>query len=449
MLSLPFHLLLVFVAFAAAVASQGGYYPPGRFLVTALVVLALFVALYAYGRPERWWWPLLAACAALAAWAVVGAAASGSVVSAGPTAATLACVAAAALVVSRADAAQRQLCAGVTLGVGVLVAVSGWVGVAWRVEPFALATDERLWRATSTLTYANAAAALLAPLAVLSVALLLGRPRSLLHLGTTYLLLVGLGATLSRAGALACLVGLAVLAGLAGVRATVRAVLPILIGAVVAVGGLAPSSPVTAREQPLLAAAALAAGLAVALAGTWLPRRARAVALLASVAAAGAVATGVSATGMDILADSRAHLRSPTRADSAQAALQLVADRPLTGVGPGQAVLTWTLPDGRVVSGRYAHNEYLQVLVELGAVGLLLLLAVLVAVVLVVRRGRPGATSPLLWAGATAGLVALLVHSGFDFLWQLPVIPLAGALLAGLAGPAFHIRRGPAEKEEK
>lgn len=448
-MSLPFHLLIVFVAFAAAVASQGGYYPPGRFLVTALVVLALVVTLHVHGRPGRQWWPLLAACAALAAWAAVRAAAGGSVASAVPTVATLGCVAAAALVVSRTDAAQRELCAGVAVGVGVLVAVSGWVGVAWRVQPLALATDERLWRATSTLTYANAAAALLAPLSVLSVALLLARPRSPVRVVTTYLLLVGLGATLSRAGVLACLVGLVVLAGLAGVRATARAVLPGLTGAVIAVGGLVLSSPVTARPQPALAAAALAAGLVVAVGGTWLPRRVRVVAVLAGVAAAAAAATQVSARGMDILTDSRAHLRSPTRFDSAQAALHLVAEQPLVGVGPGRVVLTWALPDGRVVSGRYAHNEYLQVLVELGALGLLLLLGVIVAVVLIVRRGRPVASSPLLWAGATAGLVALLVHSGFDFLWQIPVIPLTGALLAGLAGPTFHIRHGPAEKEEE
>lgn len=198
--SFPLHLLLVFVAFAAAAVSQGGYYPPGRSLVTALVFLALVVTLFVHGRSWPQWWPLPATCAALAAWAVVRAAANGSVASAVPTVATLGCVAGVALVVARADAAQRRLCAAITLGVGLLVAVSGWIGVAWRVPSLALATDERLWRATSTLTYANAAAALLAPLSVLSMALMLAQPRSPIRVITTYLLLVGLGATLSRAG---------------------------------------------------------------------------------------------------------------------------------------------------------------------------------------------------------------------------------------------------------
>jgi hypothetical protein len=38
-----------------------------------------------------------------------------------------------------------------------------------------------------------------------------------------------------------------------------------------------------------------------------------------------------------------------------------------------------------------------------------------------------------MWGGAVAGLAALATASGFDFLWHLPVIPLVGALLAGLS----------------
>ncbi|MFD1048241.1 hypothetical protein ACFQ1S_23235 [Kibdelosporangium lantanae] len=51
------------------------------------------------------------------------------------------------------------------------------------------------------------------------------------------------------------------------------------------------------------------------------------------------------------------------------------------------------------------------------------------AIFVVVRRGR----SPALWAGAVAGLVVLLVHSGLDFLWHIPVSLLTAGLLVGLA----------------
>jgi hypothetical protein len=447
---LPVHLLLIFVALAAAVVSQGGYYPPARTLVTVLVVLAFVVTLAVHPSSWRHAGPLLVSSAALGLWAVVRAGANGTPLSGLPVVATLACVVATVLVVTQADVAQRELCVAVALGVGVLVAVTGWIGVAWRVPAFAWDADERLWRATSTLTYANAAAALLAPLSVLAVALLVGQTRSPVRAVMAYLLLVGLGATLSRAGALAGLTGLLVLAAFAGVRATARAAVPLVAAAAIAVAGLAASFPVTADPQPLLATAALAAGLLVALGAGRLSGRVQAVALVVVVAGVGAViAARVSlARGLDILADSRATLGSPTRTGSAEAAWRLVAGQPLAGVGPGRASFTWSLPDGRVVTGRYAHNEYLQVLVELGGLGLVLLLGVLAAIVLIVWRGRPVAPSRLLWAGAAAGLVALLVHSGFDFLWQIPVIPLAGGLLAGLAGPTVHSGSGTAARED-
>jgi hypothetical protein len=37
------------------------------------------------------------------------------------------------------------------------------------------------------------------------------------------------------------------------------------------------------------------------------------------------------------------------------------------------------------------------------------------------------------WAGTTAGLVAIAVHGSLDFVWHVPVVPLTGAVLAGLA----------------
>jgi hypothetical protein len=40
------------------------------------------------------------------------------------------------------------------------------------------------------------------------------------------------------------------------------------------------------------------------------------------------------------------------------------------------------------------------------------------------------------WAGASAAVTALAVHSGFDFLWHPAVLPLLGGLLCGLAAPA-------------
>ena len=115
--------------------------------------------------------------------------------------------------------------------------------------------------------------------------------------------------------------------------------------------------------------------------------------------------------------------------------MRLFANRPLTGVGPGEATLAWTDPDRGMLVARYVHNEYLQVLVELGAIGLALLGCLLASIGLTVWRGRSSAPSSPVWAGVTAGLVALGIHSGFDFLWHIPAIPLTAAVLVGVASP--------------
>ena len=150
----------------------------------------------------------------------------------------------------------------------------------------------------------------------------------------------------------------------------------------------------------------------------------------------------LSAAALGIAASQQIHSRvaldSPDRGRATDAALDLVAAHPVTGVGPGRAWLYWTTPDGHGRVIRFVHNEYLQVLLELGAIGLGLLLCLLAAVAVTVKRGR---TSRPLWAGAVAGLAALIVHSGFDFLWHLPVIVLTAGLLIGLAGPKAKERQ--------
>jgi O-antigen ligase len=268
------------------------------------------------------------------------------------------------------------------------------------------------------------------------------------------LLLVGVGATVSRGGALALVVGAAVLATLLGPGRTLRAAGPPTLGAVVALAGLAPSMATSSPPRPMLAAAALVAGVAVAVGASHLSTRLLALGLAAAVLAA-CIVLAVGGRGVDAaaVASTRLTIASPDRAAAARAALQIAAERPLTGTGPNRAVLTWVENNRRVVS-RYVHNEYLQVLAELGFVGLALLAVVLASLARAVWRGRLHAPSTAVWAGAAAGLAALAVHSALDFLWHLPAIPLAGAVLAGLVLPTALDQEGgtpppdrPSEKE--
>jgi O-antigen ligase len=69
---------------------------------------------------------------------------------------------------------------------------------------------------------------------------------------------------------------------------------------------------------------------------------------------------------------------------------------------------------------QYAHNEYVQILAELGGIGLLLFLAFCSALILTFWRALRRARRPLLTLGSGAGLLAFAVSSGasaFSFRW--------------------------------
>jgi O-antigen ligase len=139
------------------------------------------------------------------------------------------------------------------------------------------------------------------------------------------------------------------------------------------------------------------------------------------------------------VATARLTVDSFGRAGAGRAALRMVADHPIIGVGPGRARFSWNNAEGRGLVARYVHNEYLQLLVELGAIGLATTLALLIALILTIRLGRSrSGAGTALWAGAAAAFATLVVHSAFDFLWQLPVLPMIGAMLAGISGPGTN-----------
>jgi O-antigen ligase len=269
-------------------------------------------------------------------------------------------------------------------------------------------------------------------------------------------LLAGLAATMSRAGALALVVGLVVLAGLLGLGATARATVGPVAGALVALLGLLPSMPATSPARPALALIGLGAGLVLATMVTRV-RRWPALVLVGGVLVAGAA--GLLASGGEVggaaqtVAQARGNLASPDRSGALHVALRLVAQQPLTGTGPGQADLRWKGHDHGTQLYAYVHNEYLQVTAELGLVGLALLAILLVAIARLLWRARPTGPAGATWAGAVAAAAAFALHSGFDFVWHLPAIVLTVALLVGLVLPALdpapaHMPSVPVREEE-
>jgi hypothetical protein len=410
-----------------------------RWYLGLLVAAATVLALVAWPPTrEDARLPPVAAALALAAWALLDAALLGvPAAGAGPALLLLGMVAV-LLVCRRLRQEDREVLLLGIVGIGLLVALAGWLGVAGRVEAWAWLGDG-VWRASSTLTYPNAAAAVLVPVALLVLGWLVDAPRSLPLVLAATGLLAGLAATMSRAAALALAVGLVVLAGLLGPRRTARAALGPCVGAVVALACLVPSMPDAAPPRPALALAGLGAGLALAAAVARL-RRWPAVALMLGGALVGCLAAASVAGGVGdaarLVAETRITLASPDRSGAVGAAFRVAAEDPLTGAGPGQADLRSRGADGGIRFFGYAHNEYAQVAAELGLVGVALLAVLLVALGRLLWRAR--ATGPAVagWAGVVAAAAAFAVHSGFDFVWHLPAVVLTVTLLAGAVLPA-------------
>jgi len=432
--------LALLVAVAAGLLGQGGYYPPVQRSIGALVAAATVLALAAWPptRGEVRLPPVVPALA-LAAWAVLDGALLGVPGAGVRPALLLLGVVAVLLVCRRLGQEDREvLLLGVT-GIGLAVALAGWLGIAGRVGQWAFLA-QGLWRASSTLSYPNATAAVLAPVGLLVLARRVGLPRSVPLALAAAGLLAGLGATMSRAGAFALAVGLLVLAVLQGPRAIVRAAAGPVAGAVVALVCLLPSMPATGPPRPALALAGLCAGLAIAAVAAR-PRRWPAVALLLGGALAaglsGLLAAGGGVGGaVQTVAEARINLASPDRTGALHAALRLVAEHPLTGAGPGHTDLRWEGQDHVTHVFAYAHNEYAQVAADLGLVGLMLLAVLLVAFARLLWSARATGPAGTTWAGAVAAAAAFAVHSGFDFVWHLPAVVLSVTLLAGVVLPA-------------
>ena len=430
---------------SAGVVAQGGYRGPGRLVLVVAVGAAVVLALAGLRlRGAELRSPIVLAAGGLAAWALVRGAASSQRLSGGPLALALAGVVAVVLVVARLEPRHRNELVRGLIVLGVVVAATGWVGVVWHREPWGLSNDG-VWRAASSLTYANAAAAVLVPLLLLSAGRLTARPREGGLAVATAAMLVGAVATLSRAGAVSLGCGVLVLVVLAGPRRVLSAAAAPLLGAAIAAAGMSGSMSLTSAPGRPVAVVAMALGLCSAAAATRLHPLAKAGVLAAVLGLGVAALVGVHGqwSSLSAVLAVRVEAGSSARVQVAEAALNLVGEHPLAGVGPAAGPVTWPGANGSVVAMRYLHDEYLEVLLALGTPGLALLLALLVAAGAALRRAHQQMPDHALVAAVSAALAAAAVHAAFDFVWHVPVVPLLLAALLGLLIERPSPRTGP------
>jgi hypothetical protein len=143
--------LLLLTAAAAGLLGQGGFYTRVRWYVGVLVAAATVVALVAW-PPTRddARLPPVGAALALAVWVVVDATLLGVPAAAVGPVLLLLGVGAVLLCCRRLGQEDREVLLLGLVGIGLLVALTGWLGVAGRVGSWAWLGDG-VWRASSTL----------------------------------------------------------------------------------------------------------------------------------------------------------------------------------------------------------------------------------------------------------------------------------------------------------
>jgi hypothetical protein len=114
------------------------------------------------------------------------------------------------------------------------------------------------------------------------------------------------------------------------------------------------------------------------------------------------------------------------------AAVRENATSPLAGTGSGTFEYWWARNADVDEVVRDTHSLYMQTLGELGIVGLALLLGLMLTILigggLAALTGGSLSQPPL--AAALAGCVAFFLTAIFDWVWQIPVLPVAMLLLA-------------------
>jgi O-Antigen ligase/Tetratricopeptide repeat len=129
-------------------------------------------------------------------------------------------------------------------------------------------------------------------------------------------------------------------------------------------------------------------------------------------------------------------------------------EHPLRGLGAGSYEQWWSEHASFTYFVRDAHSLYVEVLGELGVVGLALVVAlVLIGLVEGARRALGADGDMRVGAAAlTASFAGYAVAAGVDWMWELTVVSVAGfVLLALLTGPATRAIRSArlAEQDER
>jgi O-Antigen ligase len=117
-----------------------------------------------------------------------------------------------------------------------------------------------------------------------------------------------------------------------------------------------------------------------------------------------------------------------------QAAVHANQTHPWRGIGPGTFQYYWAQHRTINLFVRDAHSLYLQTLAELGIIGLVLVGGFVLWVLGAgaTRAVRAGPMSGATLAAATAACAAFAVSAGYEWVWQIGVLPMIVCVLAAV-----------------
>lgn len=421
--------LMILLAFCYGAFAQGAFFGSQLFVLeVALLVAVVLGFLKAPPRRADIENPATIACITALFALCLSAAHADSLAAVVPQGLFLLVLLGVVLAVLRLERPAAELLLNGTIAATSVVAFLGWLAVATHAQPGAL-INGALWRASTTVSYANAAACLFAMSSLVAVARTVAVRSRWSEMGS-FVVLVGLGATLSRGALLGFVVGFGFLVLVSGVK-LLETSWPLLVGALVAVGGLVPSLPASGEPYPVVAAVAYVLG-ALVVGSRWVltSRQLGVGVLVLSSALMGVLIFHRPAPvreGVELLSTQRVarDISVEDRQHRWAEFLEIANAHPVLGAGPGGFLLRYPNPR-RVDVGRFAHNEYLQILGEQGAIGFG---AVILGMTLMARSFLRMRRREWLWTGGGSALAVFVIQGAFDFVWNVPLIPVYAAML--------------------
>lgn len=115
-------------------------------------------------------------------------------------------------------------------------------------------------------------------------------------------------------------------------------------------------------------------------------------------------------------------------------AFKVFLSKPLNGYGIGTFFTTYFMGyGGNRWFSRFVHNHYLQIVTELGIIGIIFFSVFTIFIFINIYKQFKSKKYSIILPGATAAIVGFLIHIGMDFSWNFPGVTVIFFWILGMA----------------